>query len=117
MQRCANFEELENEKLGSQKELIDKLNGELSDAAQQREALEARIKELEEQLSTDADEDKHNKMRRCMVRMLNLRHIWTEQAFLIWKRYEPPVNSIADIEKQIVDFADPEVDAQDLAKA
>ncbi len=64
--------------MGDQKELIDRLNAELLDAGETRVGLEEHIKELEAQLSTGADDSKVNKMKRCMVRMLSLRHIWTE---------------------------------------
>lgn len=51
-QRIANFEQLESEQMGGSQELVDKLNADLLLAAEEKAALEARIKELEDEVNT-----------------------------------------------------------------
>lgn len=49
--------------------------------------------------------------------MLNLRHFWTNEAYLIWKLYKPPTVAIADLDTPAIDFDDVEVDKAHLDEA
>ena len=113
-QRIKNFEELEAEKMGSQQQLVDTLNADLLKCCEEKEALEARIKEMEEEASTSKEDRNAALLMRCVNKMLGLRRQWQLETFLIWKLYEPPAIDIANLDTQPIDFDDVEVEKSDL---
>jgi hypothetical protein len=112
-QKLANLEEIDAERSTSDKEIIERINGELREKDEVIADLQAKIGELEASSKEKDSEYTISLMKRYMTRMMSIRKTFLGQAFIIWKMAPPDTQEATDdVEREKVVIPDENIDTQ-----